>query len=82
MGRPAIQQFIGTLTGEGAAKGVFVTTSAFSREARDFLGKVQQRVVLIDGQDLARLLIRYRVSVRERERHAICGIDEDWFSEA
>ncbi|MFM1864199.1 MAG: hypothetical protein RLZ26_2721 [Pseudomonadota bacterium] len=81
VGRPAIQQFIGTLTGEGAAKGVFVTTSAFSREAREFLGKVQQRVVLIDGQHLAGLLIRHRVGVRERERHAICTIDEDWFAE-
>ncbi|MFZ9685688.1 MAG: restriction endonuclease [Gemmobacter sp.] len=81
VGRPAIQQFIGTLTGEGAAKGVFVTTSAFSREAREFLGKVQQRVVLIDGQHLARLLIRHRVGVRERERHAICTIAEDWFAE-
>jgi len=81
VGRPAIQQFIGTLTGEGAAKGVFVTTSGFSREARDFLGKVQQRVVLIDGQHLAGLLIRHRVGVRERVRHAVCTIDEDWFAE-
>ncbi|MFZ8942739.1 MAG: hypothetical protein ACO2ZK_12360, partial [Gemmobacter sp.] len=49
--------------------------------AREFLGKVQQRVVLIDGQHLAGLLIRHRVGVRERERHAICTIDEDWFAE-
>ncbi len=42
---------------------------------------MQQRVVLIDGQHLARLLIRHRVGVRERERHAICTIDEDWFAE-
>lgn len=46
MGRPAIQQFIGSLTGEGATKGVFVTTSAFSAEARDYAARVQHRVVL------------------------------------
>src|SRR5690606_11152309 len=53
VGRPDIQRFIGSLTGEGASKGVFVTTSSFSREAREYVGRIQQRVVLIDGVALA-----------------------------
>jgi restriction system protein len=66
VGRPAIQQFIGSLTGEGATKGVFVTTSDFSAEARGYLTKVQHRVVLIGGTELARLMIRHGVGVRDR----------------
>ncbi len=53
VGRPDIQRFVGSLTGESATKGVFVTTSSFSKEARDYIGKVQQRIVLIDGTKLA-----------------------------
>ena len=79
--RPAIQQFIGSLTGEGATKGVFVTTSDFSADARAFLGKVQQRVVLINGQELARLMIRYGIGVRARTTYVIKGLDSDYFSD-
>jgi restriction system protein len=81
VGRPAIQQFIGSLTGEGASKGVFVTTSDFSAEARGYLGKVQHRVVLINGQRLAQLMIRHGVGVRSRTTYVIRGIDEDYFSD-
>ncbi|WP_211243692.1 restriction endonuclease [Paracoccus hibiscisoli] len=49
IGRPDIQQFVGSLTGEGATKGVFVTTSDFSREAQEYLNRVQHRVILITG---------------------------------
>jgi restriction system protein len=81
VGRPAIQQFVGTLTGEGASKGVFVTTSGFSAEARDFLRRVQQRIVLIDGRELARRMIRHGVGVRVRQRLEIKMIDSDYFDE-
>lgn len=79
--RPAIQQFIGSLNGEGATKGVFVTTSDFSAEAKGFLGKVQHRVVLINGQELARLMIRYNIGVRPRTPYVIKSVDEDYFGE-
>ena len=80
IGRPAIQQFIGSLTGEGATKGVFVTTSSFSREACDYAARVQQRVVLIDGPELARLMIQYGVGVRTRRTYEVKSVDEDYFA--
>jgi len=48
-----MQQFVGSLTGEGATRGVFVTTSDFSREQRDYLNRVQHHVVLINGAEVA-----------------------------
>jgi restriction system protein len=81
VGRPAIQQFIGSLTGEGATKGVFVTTSDFSAEARGYLAKVQHRVVLIGGTELARLMIRHGVGVRDRVAYVIRSVDEDYFAD-
>ena len=81
VGRPAIQQFIGSLTGEGATKGVFVTTSDFSTEAKGYLAKVQHRVVLIGGTELARLMIRHGVGVRDRVSYVIRSVDEDYFSD-
>jgi len=81
VGRPAIQQFIGSLTGEGASKGVFVTTSDFSAEAKGYLARVQQRVVLINGQELARLMIRHGVGVRARTTYVIKTVDEDYFAD-
>jgi len=79
--RPAIQQFIGSLTGLGATKGVFVTTSDFSREARDYLTRVQHHVVPINGADLALLMIRYEVGVRARTTYVIKTVDEDYFAD-
>lgn len=81
IGRPALQAFVGSLTGEGANKGVFVTTSDFSKEARDYLNKVQHRIVLINGDRLARLMIQHEVGVRARKTYVLRSVDEDYFSE-
>lgn len=81
IGRPDIQRFIGSLTGESATKGVFVTTSDFSREAREYLHRVQHRVVLINGQRLARLMIQHGVGVRVRRQYVIQSVDEDYFAD-
>jgi restriction system protein len=81
VGRPAIQSFIGSLTGEGATKGVFVTTSSYSKEARAYVDRIAQRVVLIDGDRLARLMISHDVGVRIRHTYHIRSIDEDYFTE-
>lgn len=82
VGRPALQAFVGSLTGEGANKGVFVTTSDFSKEARDYLNKVQHRIVLINGDRLARLMIQHEVGVRARKTYVLRSVDEDYFSDS
>lgn len=80
VGRPALNAFVGSLTGEGANKGVFVTTSSFSREAYEYVSRVQQRIVLIDGDRLARLMIQHEVGVRARKTYVLRSVDEDYFS--
>lgn len=79
--RPDIQRFVGSLTGESATKGVFVTTSDFSKEAVAYIDRIQQRVVLINGKTLSRLLIEYDVGVRVRSEIKIKSLDEDYFAE-
>lgn len=81
VGRPALQAFVGSLTGEGANKGVFVTTSDFSKEAKDYLNKVQHRIVLINGDRLARLMIQHEVGVRARKTYVLRSVDEDYFTQ-
>ena len=58
-----------------------MTTSDFSAEAQGFLGKVQHRIVLINGQKLARLMIRYDVGVRARTTYVIKGVDANYFAD-
>lgn len=79
VGRPAMQAFIGSMTGESATKGVFVTTSSFSKEAHDYVRRVQQRVVLIDGQRLARLMIDHGVGVKVDKTYVLRSVDANFF---
>lgn len=79
--RPAIQQFVGSLSGESASKGVFVTTSRFSAEAREYLKTVPLRIVLIDGDEFAKLMMDHNVGVRIVQMYEIKAIDENVFAE-
>ncbi|MGH6823313.1 MAG: restriction endonuclease [Methylocella sp.] len=81
VGRPEVQGFVGSLVGLGAAKGVFVTTSTFSQNAIDYARHLAQRVILIDGQKLADLMIEHSVGVRVSRAIEFKRIDEDFFSE-
>jgi restriction system protein len=81
VGRPDIQGFVGSLVGLGASKGVFVTTSSFSQQARDFVRHLSQRVVLLDGKDLAGLMIEHNVGVRVSRAIEFKRLDEDFFAE-
>jgi restriction system protein len=81
VGRPDIQKFVGSMTGESASKGVFVTTSRFSQEALDFVGKVQQRIKLIDGERFAELAVRHGIGVRTRQTFTLRALDEDYFED-
>lgn len=81
VGRPDIQAFVGSLVGLGATKGVFVTTSNFSQQARDFVRHLSQRVVLLDGNDLTSLMIEHNVGVRVSRAIEFKRLDEDFFVE-
>ena len=81
VGRPEIQGFVGSLVGLGATKGVFVTTSAFSSGAIEYVRHLQQRVVLIDGSRLTELMIEHNVGVRLSRSVAIKRLDEDFFAD-
>lgn len=81
VGRPALQAFVGSLTGENATKGVFVTTSGFSSQAREYVRLISQRVVLIDGQRLARLMIDHGVGVVAEKTYVLHQIDANFFDE-
>lgn len=81
VGRPEVQAFVGSLVGFGATKGVFVTTSAFSAQARDYVHRLPQRVVLMDGQALTDLMIEHNVGVRTYRMVEFKRLDEDFFSE-
>jgi restriction system protein len=81
VGRPQIQQFAGALHGQHSRKGVFLTTSTFSQDARDYVAKIDVNIVLIDGQELARLMIRHGVGVTTVATYELKRIDSDYFTE-
>lgn len=81
VGRPEIQKFVGALAGFGAKKGIFVTTSDFTKEAREYIPKTDTKIVLINGQMLANLMIEYNVGVSVDIKYEIKKIDNDYFDE-
>jgi restriction system protein len=81
VGRPAIQQFAGALHGQRARKGVFITTSTFTKEARDYVTHIDPRIVLIDGRELASLMIERGVGVTLDRVYELKRIDSDFFDE-
>ncbi|MBP4059554.1 restriction endonuclease [Aeromonas sp. Prich7-2] len=81
VGRPEIQAFAGALDLHRARKGVFITTSGFSREAQEYVGLIEKRIVLIDGARLTALMIEHNVGVSTRQVFAIKALDSDYFSE-
>lgn len=81
IGRPAVQAFVGSLVGFGATKGVFVTASSFSSGAIEYANNLPQRVILIDGQRLADLMIEHGVGTRSHRTIQVQRLDEDFFSE-
>lgn len=79
VGRPEIQRFVGALHGQRASKGVFITTSSFSAEAAAYADSISPRVILIDGRELAQLMIDFDVAVTSVERFDVKRIDSDYF---
>ena len=81
VGRPAIQQFVGAITGQSASKGVFFTTSSFSKDALSYKPGSGVKLVLIDGKTLASYMIEYNVGVSICKVYEIKRLDSDYFEE-
>lgn len=81
VGRPEVQKFVGALQGRRARKGVFITTARFSKEAIEFASNLESKVILIDGHELARLMIDFDVGVTKKATYEVKRLDADYFSE-
>ncbi len=81
VGRPTVQAFSGSLDGFRARKGVMLTTSRFSTDARDYVAKIEKKIVLIDGEELSKLMIDHNIGVAESQNYIIKRIDADYFGE-
>ena len=81
VGSHEIQGFVGALHGRKARKGVFITTSYFSRAALEYVDKVDSKVVLIDGEKLTQFMIDHNVGVSISETYEIKRIDSDYFDD-
>lgn len=81
VGRKEIQSFAGSLEGERASKGVFITTSTYSKQAEEYVNNIGKRIILIDGDRLARLMIDHGVGVTEVRSYSVCKLDSDYYED-
>lgn len=81
VGRPEIQKFAGTLQGQRARKGIFLTTSAFTNDAREYVSMIESKIILIDGKRLAELMIDHGVGVTTLASYEVKRVDTDYFVE-
>lgn len=81
VGRPELHKFVGALAGQGAKKGIFITTSSFTKEAREYSPKNETKIVLIDGEKLAQYMIDHNLGVSIQNTYEIKRIDSDYFGE-
>ena len=81
MFRPDVQSFAGSLEGQRARKGVFLTTSRFSGEAKEYVNRIEKKIILIDGEQLANLCIEFGIGVESVTAYKVHRIDVDYFEE-
>jgi restriction system protein len=81
VGRPDVQSFAGSLEGQRARKGVFITTSQFSSEAKEYVNRIEKKIILIDGEQLASLSLEFGIGVEPVTTYKIQRIDSDYFEE-
>lgn len=77
--RPDVQAFAGSLEGARARKGVFITTTTFSADAHDYVARIEKKIILIDGPQLAALLFDHGVGVRTKDTYEVKEVDEEYF---
>jgi len=81
VGRPEIQKFAGALQGQRARKGIFITTSDFSKDAKEYASRIDSKIVLIDGEQLTEFMIDHNIGVNPISNYEIKRIDSDYFTE-
>lgn len=81
VGRPELHKFVGALAGQGAKKGIFITTSSFTKEANDYTPKNETKIVLIDGERLTQLMIDYNIGCTTQQVYEVKRMDSDYFGE-
>lgn len=81
VGRPVVQAFAGSMEGFRARKGVLITTSSFSKDAEDYITRIERKIVLVDGQRMAELMIAHNVGVTVMQTYEIKRVDSDFFTE-
>ena len=81
VGRPEIQKFVGALHGKRARKGIFLTTSFFTKDAEEYAKGLETKVILINGQQLAELMFDYGVGVSTESTYVVKRLDNDFFED-
>jgi restriction system protein len=81
VGRPEIQKFAGALQGQRARRGIFITTSTFSKTAIDYVSRIDSKIVLIDGDTLAQLMIDFGIGVTPVASYELKRVDSDHFTD-
>ena len=81
VGRPVVQAFAGSLEGFRAKKGVLITTSKFTNDAQDYVRQIEKRIILIDGNQLAKLMVEHQLGVTPVANFVLHKIDIDYFEE-
>ena len=81
VGRPELQKFVGALAGQGAKKGIFITTSYFSKDALEYMPKNETKIVLVDGEQLTKYMIDFDLAVSTVSNYQLKKIDMDYFGE-
>ncbi|HEY7536111.1 MAG TPA: restriction endonuclease, partial [Thermodesulfobacteriota bacterium] len=81
VGRPIVQAFAGSLEGQRARKGVLITTSQFSQDAKEYVNKIEKKIVLIDGDQLSQMMIDHGIGVAEVASYTVKKTDLDYFGD-
>ena len=81
VGRPELQKFVGALAGQGAKKGIFITTSGFTHDAMSYTPRNETKIVLIDGEQLSQLMIDYNIGCATQQIYEVKKIDSDYFGD-
>ena len=79
VGRPEVQKFAGALQGQRASKGIFITTSSYSRDALEYVNVIATKIILVDGEMLTSLMVDHNVAVTRVGAYDIKKVDADYF---